>query len=336
MGLFDWLFGRKDSSEGEERLRLAIDRVIEGTDPRLKAIGNVRERLAPAVSHALEFAHELVAGLPPCIETTPETWSQSPVLRAMFVRPADIATTLSSNQELRSFLGSAQAQGMARIHCVVAATRVERTVLGAAMEGEMLRQDVAQKTVGFSDFRLLGFSKSRELLDTRIEEIVLEGLVMAALRAIAENRQRNEQLGLYRQLLLTRLRLLEQSGAGLNEVLLRDTHEGRDIERLRHDLAANEAELLALKSDGFDAVLNPVIEALHQAEDVVKASRVTLRLNSMNIVVESASADASVIELLEFSTANPERPRRVAFLATFPKDSVVAQRIDLDAALRLI
>jgi hypothetical protein len=336
MGLFDWLFGHKDSGEGDERLRLAIDRVIEGTDPRLKAISDVRERLAPAVSHALEFTHQLVASLPPCIEMIPETWSQSPILRAMFVRPADIARTLSSNQELRSFLDSAQAQEVERIHCVVAATRTERTVLGSAMEGEMLRQDVAQKTVGFGDFRLVGFSKNEELLNTRIEEVVLEGLVMAALRAISGNRQRNEQLGLYRQLLLTRLRLLEQSGAGLNEVLVRDTHEGRDIDRLRRDLAANEAELMSLKSDGFDAVLNPIIEALHKAEDVVKADRVVLHLNSMNIVVESEAADASEIELLEFSTANPARPRRVAFLATFPKNSVVAQRFDLDAALRMI
>lgn len=336
MGLFDWLFGRKDSSEDSQRLRLAIERVIEGTDPRLKAIGNVRARLAPAVSHALEFTHRLVASLPPCIEMTPEVWAHDPILRAMFVRPTDLAATLSSNQELRSFLGSPQAQEMERIHCVVAATRVERTVLGAAMDGEMLRQDVAQKTVGFSDFRLLGFSKNKELLATRIEEIVLEGLVVAALRAIAENRQRNEQLGLYRQLLLARLRLLEQSGAGLNEVLVRDTHAGRDIDHLRRDLAANESELLSLKSDGFDSVLKPITEALYKAEDVVKASRLKLRLNSMNIVVEFESADASVIELLEFATANPARPRRVAFLATFPKDSVVAQRIDLDAALRLI
>jgi hypothetical protein len=333
MGFFDWLFGSKDCCEGDERLKTAVDRVIEGIDPRLKAIGNARERLAPAVAHALDYAHELVGGLPHCIEMTPAAWSQSPLLRAMFVRPADIASALSNSLDLREFLGSSHLQAGETVYCVLAATRAERTVFGVAMDGEFLRQDIVQKTVSFNDFRLVGFSRTEALLRTRIEEILLEGLLLTVLRDIAGNKARGERLASYRQLQLTRLRLMEQSGAGPVSMLEQHSREHRDIDRLRRELAENEAELKALKVNGtgFDGTLEQVINALHNAESVIQPKQVALRLNSMNILVGEDVDDASTIELIEFSTANPARPRRVAFLAAFPRDAVVKRRIDFDA-----
>lgn len=338
MGFFDWLFGSRVCCAGDERLRAAIERVIEGVDPRIEAIDDARERLAPAVAHALDYARKLVAPLPPCIEMTPETWRQSPILRAMFARPADILNTLANSLDLREFLESSHALGMETVHCVVGATRIERTVFGVAMEGDVLRQDVAQKTVGFDDFRLVGFAPSEVLLRARIEDIVLEELLLAALRDIADNRQRGEHLEQHRQLSLIRLRLLEQSGAGLDAMLASHSHEGRDIARLRGELAENEAELAALKSagSGLEAILARLIEALHNAESVIRPQQVLLRLNTMNVVVGAEVTDASIVELIEFSTARPDRPRRVAFLASFPRHSVVERRINFDAALQVL
>jgi hypothetical protein len=336
MGFFDWLFASRTSGDGDQRLKQAVERVIEGTDPRLKAVSHARARLEPAVAHALAFASETVGSLPSCIEMTPAAWSQSALLRAMYVRPADVASTLSNSLDLRQFLGSQQAQGLQTICCAIGATRTERSVFGAAMEGGVLRQDVAQKTVGFSDFRLVGFSANEDLLRSRLEDVILEGLVLAALRDIAGNRQRTDHLEMYRQLLHTRLRLVEQSGAGLDASLGDYSREGRDLVQLRHELAENEAELAALQSGGggLEAALQPVIDALHNAEAVVRTERISLRLNHMNILVGPEVEDASSIELFEFSTANPDRPRRVAFLATFPRDAVVERRLDFDAVLR--
>lgn len=338
MVFFDWLFGGRASDEGDERLRAAVERVIEGTDPRIRALGNVRERLSPAVAHALDYTRRFVGLLPPVIDMTQDKWTHSPILRAVFARPADVANALSNSVDLREFLASPQAVGMDRVHCVVSATRVERTVFGTAMEGDLLRQDIAQKTVGFTDFRLVGFSASEALLRERIEEIVLEGLVLAALRNLADNKQRSDQLEAYRQLLLTRLRLMEQSGAGMDSLIDSLSREGRDIGRMRRELAKNEAELSALKfaGFGFDAVIGQVIEALHNAESVIRPVLISLRLNSMNIVVGPEVADASTVELIEFSTASPHRPRRVAFLVSFPRDSVVERRVDFDAMLQAL
>lgn len=332
MGILDRIFGRREHGDGDARLQAAIDLVIESADPRLKGVSDARQKLLPAVAHALEFVGGVVAGFPPCIEMTPDHWGKQPLLRAMFARPADIAATLSASADLRDYLAAPASADVHTIHCAVAATRTERTVLGHAMEGELLRQDVAQKTVGFSDFRLVACSASEAGLRTATEDVVLEGLVLAALTDLAGNRERGEMLEAHRQLLLARIRLLAQSGAGLDTLLAGEAENGTDHERLRQALATNEAELAALRA--APSGLDWLIESLHRAEAIARPSRVALRLNAMNVIVGPEVADATQIELTEFSTPNPERPRRVAFFAAFPRQAVVQGRMDFDAALR--
>ncbi len=337
MGLLDWLFGKREFCAGDERLRAAVDRVIEGTDPRLKAIGSARERLSPAVAHALAYAHEAVGRIPPGIELTPESWSQTPLLRAFFTRPADVAAALARSQDVRDFINSPAAAGMTMLHGVVAATRVERTVLGHAVEDGMLRQDVAQKTVSFTDLRISGFRQGEVEIRERLEEFVLEQTVLAALRDVAINRERSDQLGLYRQLLLTRLRLLEQGASGIDSLLDGAPEEAPDIARLKSELAANEAELNELRpANGIDAYLDALVDALHGAEAIIQPKLISMRLNAMNIVVGESEPNSAEIRLVEFSTMNPERPRRVGFLAHFPPGAYVETPVDLDALLRTI
>lgn len=338
MGFFDWLLGGNDDAGGDERVRLAVEQVIAGIDPRLKGISGSRELLGPAVAHALAFAHEAVGHIPSGVLLTPENWGQSSLLQAFFTRPADISEALSASQDLRDFVMLPAASGIDVLYGVVAATCVERNILGHAMEGGMLRQDVVQKTISFSDMRIAGFAANEEGIREKIEDFVLEQLVLAALRDVAYNRQRSEQLAAYRQLLQMRLRLLEQGGTVLNPVLSGERQEATDVARLRSQLAANEAELNAVRQDGvgFESQLNAVVEALRNAEAIIRPKLLDFRLNAMNIIVGEEVADAADIRLVEFSTANPERPRRVGFLVHFPRTAFVEKAVDFDALLRSI
>lgn len=267
-----------------------------------------------------------------------ENWRREPLLRAFFVRPDEISDALSRSQDLRDFLGSPAASGLGEIHCAFAATRVERKALGPAMENGVLRQDVARTTVSFTDFRLVGFSATEEALRRQIEEIVLEELVLVALRKITERKAQGADLIAYQQLLKARLRFMEQSGAGLDAALASEQRPARDLQQLRHELAKNEAELNAIQaaSIGLGATIEATISALQGAEAIIRPEQITLHLNAMNIIVGESDEDASTIRLMEVSTINPDRPRRVAFLARFPRQSVVTKRADFDALLRSI
>ena len=339
MTFFDWLFGRSDAADGEnERLEAALDKVIETVDPRLKAVSNARERLRPSVLAALEWAQRGVDRLPTSLELSEANWSNSALLRAFFVRPADVADTLARSQDLREFLGSKEALGSETLYGILAATRVERTVLGSAMQNGMLRQDVAQRTVSFRDFRVAGFTRTEDEIRRGLADFVVEQAVLAALREIAGNRERSDQLDAYQQLLQMRLRLLEQGEEGCDPLRDPADRQPMDVDRLKSELAANEAELTALRSGniGFDGVLDTVAGALDRVREIIAPQRIALRLNAMNIVVGEEETNASDLELVEFSTLNPDRPRRVGIFVHFSRFSVPERKVDLDALMRTI
>ncbi len=337
MAFFDWLLGKRDSGDDDLRLKAAVSRVIEGSDPRLRFVDGVDDRLSPAVAHALAYADQVAAGIPPMVLTSPSDWAQSPVLRAMFVGPDEVTAMLSNSLDLHDFLASPAARGMARVYCMVAATRMEQTVLGPAMDGEHLRQDVQQKAVSFQHFRLFGFAPTEEGLRNRIRDIVLEGLVLAALRVIAEQQHRSETLTFNRKLLQNRLRLMEQSRPGL-DALECHSYRGRDVERLRRELADNEAGLKALESSGpgLDARLAALTATLDAAESVIRAQALCLWLDAMNILSNPGVAGAQAVPLFEFSTATPGQSRRTAFLASIPREVVAERKMDFEAGVRML
>ncbi len=171
----------------------------------------------------------------------------------------------------------------------------------------------------------------------RIADTVLEGLVIAALREINRRQQQGDRLAFAQRLLSSRLELMEKSRAGL-DALECGSWKGRDIERLRDSLAANAAELAAHHSagSGLDATLEGVISTLEAADAVIHAEKLSLSLDAMNIVVPPGSPDASIVPLLEFSTATPGSSRRVAFLASVPRHAVAERKLDLAAGMRLL
>lgn len=338
MGFFDWLLGgRSASCAGDERLQAAVARVIGSVDPRLQFLDDVSSRLCPAVTHALKYADQVVACIPPCVDMNSLAWSQNPVLRAVFARPADVAETLSASVDLQDFLASPAAVGLERIRCMVAATRVEQNVLGIALEGDQLRQDVPQTTVSFQHFRLFAFAADEAALFRRIHELVLEGLVMAALQEIAVRQRQSDRLPFDHQLLQTRLSLLERSRPGL-DALECHSWRGRDLDGLRRQLADNEAALVKRSASGagLEMVLAAVIETLLAAERVIHARRLVLCVNPMNVLVDAGKDDALSIPLIEFSTPTAIGTRRSAFLASFARDAVVERRLDFAAGMRLL
>lgn len=338
MGFFDWLLGgRAPSCGADERLQAAVARVLGSIDPRLQFLDDASSRLCPAVAHALEYADQVVACIPPCVEMNSFAWAQSPVLRAVFARPVDVAETLAASVDLHDFLVSPAAAGLERIHCMVAATRVEQNVLGVALDGDQLRQDVPQTTVSFQNFRLFAFAADEAALFRRIHELVLEGLVMAALKGIATRQRESDKLSFDHHLLQNRLSLLERSRPGL-DALECHSWRGRDLEGLRRQLADNEAALAARNGAGagLETMLATLIETLLSAERVIHARRLSLRVNAMNILLDADEGDGLTVPLIEFSTPTAVGARRSAFLASFAKDAVVERKLDFAAGMRLL
>ena len=129
---------------------------------------------------------------------------------------------------------------------------------------------------------------------------------------------------------------MEKGGGGIDAALDAGMNRGVDIAELRAELADNEAELAKLREGptGLHGILELLVASLQEAEPILQPQTLSLRLDAMNILVGAKAPEASDIELFEFSTVFKNRPRRVAFLASFPRSIIVERRMDIGAALR--
>jgi len=335
MGFFDWLFPLPPRPAGHDDLDHAIDQVMASADPRLKVLTGARERLSPAVARALVYARHVSTRQPPAIPLGAEHWAHQPILRALFVQPDEISHTINQSPDLREYLDHSSSPATDQLFCIVAVTPAEHVVLGTAMDGEMLRREVEQHVVSFGDFRLLGFSPGLPALQVRIQEMVLEALVLDALAKIAADRRLSQSLEAEHSLLLHRLNLFSKSRAGLNSLEVHGPHH-QDLDSLRQQLMENEQRLADLKPENgwLEATLAKLVECLTEAPRTLPIQPLELWLNAMNVLQPPQAPDAMPVTLLEVE--RPQRPRRLYFPAIIASTALAPRHLDIDGALRLL
>src|SRR5262249_18774651 len=112
-----------------------------------------REKLAANMMRTITHLRDLGrAPLHPVVLAR-DAWSDDPFLRAAFASAADVPTLIGRSEEIRAFFQEHAA--CEEVFALLHMQRVERQLFGPRLEGEMLKDDVAQTTVSFSDHRLL-------------------------------------------------------------------------------------------------------------------------------------------------------------------------------------
>ena len=276
-------------------IRAAIERVVEGADPRLRAVPNYQRKLRDAVAHSIAHVAQQVAMLPPALELSRRRFTLDPHVRALFVSPDHLREVLSAS--MRQDQGQAVAarlpDGSAEIYAVLRMERTEKTVLGVGMQGDLIQRDVPQTLVNFSDHRI-AFPNASEA-ETR-REMMKRGfdyLIEAALDRLAAIRSQKQQLQHQRQLLQKKARVLKTAQPGL-EALLEDRAGGKTVTSatVERQLAEIEAEFNRLQADSatIDHHLEKVIATLRQPEQYLRLGQVALTLNQMNVKVSGDAA----------------------------------------------
>jgi len=309
MSFFDWLLVGREVPRVDGALEAAVHHVMQATDPRLAALHGAQERLQPVVAAALDYTKRVITFLTPQIPLTAEAWATTPELRALFAQPGKIPATLAVSPELREFLRTTADKSQETLLCILAASPTEQVSFGTSIEEEVPCQEVERRSISFGHFRLSAFARSLSQLQQRIQDTLLEGLVMAAMHRITRQREQTLKLEADHQLLSNRLDLMERSRAGLNG-LDPEHGEQRDSQALRQQLHDNETHLAQLKPGRgwLEATLIAALQVLNEAEQTIRIEPLTLWLNSMNVLVAPEAPDASAITLAQITHPEARRP----------------------------
>ena len=333
------LFGRgKPAAEEElpphlaELLPEALEFVVNTVEPKLRYASGYPDKLEAAVHHTLVFLGGLELDLPEPIKLCAADWNSDPRLNAFFASPNDIGRIMGRSSELRAFFDDVGNVSVDEAAAVLAMQRTERTVLGVALEGGLLRQDVPQTNVSFSNPHIVIPAPDIATIHNELILRTLHRLLNIVLERIEAVHERGRRLSDRKALLETRLRRLKSLAGGL-EFLAEDSDShaaeiaalDEEYEQTKSDLRANRATLATVE-DYLEQVTNVLIHP----EEHVKLEKIQLRLNRMGIKVEGETDEpVNDITVTEVSVG-PNATRAIAIVRCLrsdlpPKEDLLAQ-----------
>ena len=342
MGILDWFKNRSAQFDpnklSDEIVSRAVERVVTLTNPRLKLLDSYQARMAPSVRVTIQYFRECVQSLPPSLSLSAAHWALNPALRAFFVTATDIPGVLVRSPNLKTFLKKFPTKD--KTYFILEMKYNEQDAPGVAMHGDVVRKDITQRIVSFSEHQIRICGESELEIRRLLGNQGIEYLVAQALAEIGKERAERQELQDTRALIRTRLRVLQQHGPGLGSMFASAPERVEKQAELEAQLLENERQLEALGSleSSLTEELETLCRVFEQPEQYITVERQQLKLNSMNVVLDNAALDvASEIDFpLVTLLGGLHSDRRALVFAYASRSEVPENRINLAEAERYL
>ena len=189
----------------EEVVAAAIERAVNKTDGRLKAISAYRKRLHGPVEAALRHTVRMVDRLPEPVEISPGRYAEDPKLRAIFASAEHLSEVLGHFRTLREYLEGHSGLPPDQIFGLLSVAHKEKQTLGMEIDGDRVTRDVLQTVVTFGDHQFLAPNDAAEAARSELTTQAFDFLLESAKESITEQKLRRGELSRQRQLLRRKL-----------------------------------------------------------------------------------------------------------------------------------
>lgn len=299
----------------------AVERVVDGTDGRIRLISGYQGKLHDVIGTALEYADNLVNQIPGAIEVSSRTFATDPYVNAFFSDTRDLQSIFSHSSEIREFMEDSHHWETSRCCALLCMQMSEKTVLGMELAGDILKKDVLQVAVNFSDHHIYSPAPTERETREGLKHCLFEGLVTNTLERIIRLRLENRRLQTQRQILQARLRESRYSLDRQENLAGNGSGRRHEIEDARLKLRKMDAQAGATLPANPQASLDQVISVFSHPEGFVQIRQHAIRINRMCIKVDTDDPLAgNDLKLTEVAIGG-EAPRVVA-LANFPRDEI--------------
>lgn len=298
-------------------IQRTVERVVDGTDGRIRLVSGYRNKLQDVIRSSLAFADELVEQIPGGVEVNRHTFVSDPYVNAFFANVADMRTIFSHSSEIMDFMegyGDNDAMECCALLCMHMS---EKTVLGMELSGDILKKDVRQVAINFSDHRI--YSPAPREPETRqgLKQCLFDGLVTNALERITQMRLANFRLKSELQILKSRQRRQQMTLQKSADTTISAGYADTCLQ-----LEQLETELGKIPLATPQAAMEQVITVFKNPEDFVRLRKFSLTLNKMGILVgDDSGQPCNEISLTEVTIG--EGAPRIVTLARFPKCEIL-------------
>jgi len=290
-----------------------LERVVDGTDVKIRLVPGYRRKLLGAVETALEYADRLIDRFPEPLDLSPDRFVSDPYVNAFFVSPRDLKRIIRQSSELHDFFDQGCSAGVQECCVLLCMLKTEKMILGMEISGGQVRRDVKQTSVSFSDHNLLSPADTESNARQALKCCVFEGLITNALGQLMEFRATRRRLESRQRVLRSRLRSLESSSMAAS---------GSTRNSIEKELAELEEKLVLLGYLTPEAALQKVDSVLKQPAKFLSIEKMTLEIDKMGIkAIPGSDSTSNRLELTEV-TIKGQMPRIVT-LAKFCRNELV-------------
>lgn len=302
------------------QLNLAIEHLIDDSDPRLRVVRHYHERLRPPMQQALEYIDQLVAKIPEPIEVCARSFSDDPRIKAFFTNVDELHHIYSNSQMVREFFAAPENATTPECHALLCMHKDEKRGFGVGLVGDQVRRDVPQVRVSFADHQILSPAPNECSARLTLRNCLLRGLLKQARDTLAGDREQLNSAEERRRRLQSHQRALqrEQSQAA----------DGHALTELERDLLQTEQEIRQLQQDlnrlhkrlgDLDDHLRVLTQGLEQAPAFIKIEKCDLRIsNTLMVIDRKSDGDGIDIPLAEVHLGS--EPPRVVSLTRYPRN----------------
>ncbi len=295
-----------DAAQRQSLIQAAIERAIEGTDTRLRALAGYQKKLQARIEQAVDHIVALVESIPEAVELSAASFGANPLIHAMFCSVEHLHEVLGQMRVIREFRATHRGED---IHALLVVRRKERSVLGMALEGDTLRRDVLQTAVNFTDHRCIGVAATEP--DTRwaLKKRAFDYLVGKALARLVEVKRGKGELERQRLLLQRKLEAMRAGEWGLETFMANYGHCTCDVYTLEAEIDAIEVELGRCRGEnlGLEESLGHVGAVLGDPKPWLDLRSLTLFLDRRGIKAEEQDTESRRLEFTELYSQDGER-----------------------------
>ncbi len=258
----------------------AVERTVDGTDRRLRALGDYRKRLRGPVERAVSHAISLVDDFPASAEISRRAFGTDFRVRALFSSVEHLHEVLGRLKSVREYLKENVAAPTDEIFGLLVMEREERTVFGTELEGESIRRDVMQVALNFFNHRFLAPASSEADSRWDLKKRAFDYLIERALEQLANDRRKRGELDRQRRLLRRKLELLRAGQWGLR-AMISDQELPPDITGLEAEIESIDTELGRFGAGGLslERSLEWIAATMAAPEDWLAARPSSLHLD---------------------------------------------------------
>ena len=316
-----FLFPDEETRKTEAAQVESIERLVEQVSPAIRHVRGYRKRLQDPVRKAEKYVADLVETIPGPLPLSIEPGGPASLVKLLFATTDQLGRLFSDSDDLTSFF---QREAATRVTGLLTATCTEKTIFTSVRQGEIIRRDVPQTAVDFTDHRIVAPAATEAACRQALREGGLRLLGLRALEHLTNLKSQKEDLTEERHLMGIKLKILRDHNRSLEGMLETDRDSVAKAVRVRKLLADVDLELQTVTAalGSPEDSLNHLLSFLNNPEFVLTIQPLSLRLNWMGVKVEEDCEDPGVeISLAEMELKN--RLKRVALLVAVDRKEIM-------------